>query len=270
MRGVGDDDEVQKRGVLACVYYVGGGLDIDLELVRKATKLRDALSARFDCVHVCSNELRLTSVFSRSRMRFRARYGSDEECRFQPDLNEPTGYGRFMSFSNLGFLLPTPNFASPGGVSLEHLLCPSQWCPPETASIGPPFAYNRTDDCQSTPARFCESPAKSYMIYDPSPNDILLGRGIPIQQRPGNVRFRDIIYTHKDKYEQGGKGAKVAAMAYIVDLVKEEGGRLLKELEYGRSWVEVDEATARVKVNNAFRTQRQVRQATLKKDKSTA
>ena len=76
-----------------------------------------------------------------------------------------------------------------------------------------------------------------------------------------------MIDTHKDKYEQSEKGA---ATAYIVHLVKEEGGRFLKELEGGRSWVEVDEATAREKVSHAFRSRRYVCQATLKKDKHTS
>ena len=113
------------------------------------------------------------------------------------------------------------------------------------------------------------------MIYDPLPNDILLGRGKPIQQRPGNIRFREMIDNHiiGEKHDQDGntssKFAKKHPTIYIIHLVKGEGGRFLKKLEDG-GWVEVDEATARAKVSHAFRTRRQVYQATLKKDKSTA
>jgi hypothetical protein len=352
MRSVEDDEEVQKRGIVGCMYCVGGGINFDLQLLRKV--LQNALPVRFDSFHVCYDDPRLVPAFSlamiimgtRSRLRFRAHYGSPEECRCQlgtfgipvaalpvsprgdfnlenhrifiatqrvieaikakgplgvapkatkepkeksrfrqpilkeddalvavpqSDLNEPTGRGGFMSFSYMGFSLPQPSFASPwwsvvGAPNLPVVVVPPQGqlpLVPQSHMIGPTIA------CRP-PAKFFESPAKPYVIYDPLPNDILLGRGIPIQQRPGNVRFREIIDTHKDKYEQGGKGAKVAAVAYIVHLVKEEGGRFLKEMEYGRSWVEVDEATALAKVNNAFRTQRQVRQAILRKDKSTA
>jgi hypothetical protein len=107
------------------------------------------------------------------------------------------------------------------------------------------------------------------VIYDPWPNDILLGRGKPIQERPGNVRFREILDKHIEKYDKGERGAKSTVTAYIVHLVKEEGGRFLKELEDG-GWAEVDEATARAKVDHAFRTRRKAFQATFKKDKSTA
>jgi hypothetical protein len=106
------------------------------------------------------------------------------------------------------------------------------------------------------------------VIRDPLQNDILLGRGKPIQERLGNVRFREMLDKHIDKYDRGEKGAKYYT-AYLVHLVKEGGGRFLMELEDG-GWVEVDEATAREKVSRAFRTRRKVLQATLKKDKSTA
>ena len=117
------------------------------------------------------------------------------------------------------------------------------------------------------PAKFCESPAPHYVIYDPLPNNILLGRGKPIQDRPGNVRFREMIDKNIDKYDKGEHGAKVLVSAYIVRILKEEGVRFLKELKDG-GWAEVDEATALAKVGHAFRTQRRVFQATLKKDES--
>jgi hypothetical protein len=120
-------------------------------------------------------------------------------------------------------------------------------------------------------AKFCEeSPAKPYVLCDPLPDDILLGRGKPIQQRPGNVRYREMVEKYMDRYEEGNRGAKYAVAAYIVHLLKEEGSRFLKETEDG-SWAEVDEATARSKTSHTFRTRRTVLQAALvKKGKSTA
>jgi hypothetical protein len=108
------------------------------------------------------------------------------------------------------------------------------------------------------------------VIYNPLQNDVLFGRGKPLQERPGNVRFREMLEKHMGKYDLDDKGASAKVSACIVHLVKEEGGRFLKELEDGGGWFEVDEATARAKVSNAFRTRRKVFQATLKKDKSAA
>jgi hypothetical protein len=180
----------------------------------------------------------------------------------QPDLNEPNWYGGLMSFSNVGDL-PHPSVAIPwwrsvvGAPTLPLVVPTERKLPvvPHQLHITEPTIAGRPP-----PAKLYKSPAKPDVICDPLPNDILFGRGIPIQQRPGNVRFREMIDTYKDKYEQSEKGAKVAVSAYIVHLVKEEGGRFLKKLEDGRSWVEVDEATARVKVNNAFRTRRRAHQ----------
>jgi hypothetical protein len=116
------------------------------------------------------------------------------------------------------------------------------------------------------PVKFWESPAKTYVIYNPLQNDVLFGRGKPLQERPGNVRFREILEKHMGKCDLDDKGASAKVSACIVHLVKEEGGRFLKELNDG-GWFEVDEATARTKASHAFRTRRKVFQATLRKDK---
>jgi hypothetical protein len=346
MRSVEDDEEAQKRGVVACAYFLGG-LDFDPQLVRKSGNLRNALPVRLDAVHFCYNDPRVVPVLSLAvfimgthiRVRFRTHYGSDEECQCQlssfgipmssfpvsprgefnlenhrafvamqrsmeatkskgkarlrvaenakqkpeekvrprqpiireddvfvaapqPDLNEPTRYGRFLSFNNLGFLLPQPSIANPwwSGVGAPNLPRQRQLpVVPQSHIIGP-------TSVSRPPAKFCESAAKPSVIYDPLPNDILLGRGKPIQDRPGNVRLREMIGKHVDKYDQGENGTKVIVSAYIVGILKEEGGRFLKELEDG-GWVEVDEATARAKVDHAFRTRRKMFQATFKKDK---
>ena len=184
-----------------------------------------------------------------------------------PDVNESTGYGRFTSISNLGFLLPRSSFAIPwrgvvGAPNLPPVVPPQRQLPvvPQFNALGP-------RSISIPPAKLCKSPTKSYVIYDPLPNDILLGRGKPIQQRPGNVRFREMLDKHIGKYDKGEKGAKAGITTSIVHLVKEKGGRFLKELEHG-GWVEVDEATARAKVSHSLRTRRSVFQATLNKDKS--
>jgi hypothetical protein len=192
----------------------------------------------------------------------------------QPKINEPTGDGgEFMGFSscfsNVGFL-PRPSSANPwwsviGAPNFLQAPPPQRQLPvlPQTHITGPTSA-------NGSPSKFCKSPAKPYdVIYDPLPNDILLGRGKPIQDRPANVRFREMLDKNSEKYAKGGNGGKAMVSTYMVHIVKEEGGRFLKELEDG-GWVEVDEATAKAKVSQTFRTRRQVFQATpLKKDKNT-
>jgi hypothetical protein len=184
----------------------------------------------------------------------------------QPNSNEQMGYGGgLMGLSN-NFL---PSYAIPwwsvvGAPSLPQVMVPPHYrqlpVVPPLHITGPTSAGSRS------PAKLCKYPAKPYVIYDPLPNDILLGRGKPIQYRPANVRFRKMLDSHIEKY---GKGENGGDSAYIVHLVKQDGGRFLKELEVGGGWVEVDEDTAKAKVSQAFRSRRQVFQATFKKDKST-
>jgi hypothetical protein len=178
-------------------------------------------------------------------------------------LNEPTGYGTLMGFSNNFGFLPSPSFANPwwgsvvGAPSLPSVVPTQRQLPavyPPSHITGPTSASR---------------PAKPFVISDPLPNDILVGRGKPIQYRPANVRFREMLDKHMDKYDKGEKGTKVKVVSYIIHLVKEEGGRFLKELEDG-GWVEVDEAAARVKISHSFRSRRAMFHSTLEKDKSTA
>ena len=358
MRTVEDDAEAQKRGVVGCVYALGSVLNFDLQVVQKCGKLRTALPARFDSLHACYNDPRILPFVSlavflmekHSRVRFRAHYGSDQECRYQlssfgfpisafpvssrgefnlenqqafittqrmieptkskgkaplcmiaqkakkrpkeearsrqpiikegvivaatqRNLDEATENRGLMGIINSRFL-QLPSFVNPWGSVLEapnHFPSP---VPPQPIQLTvTPQSHNITGPTMNAsrpPAKFWGSPVKPYVVHDPLPNDILLGRGKPIQQRPGNIRFRDMLDKHLDKYQQGEVGAKGKVSAYIVDIVKKEGGRFLKELEVG-GWVEIDDAAARTKVSHAFRSRRvAVFQATLKKDKSTA
>jgi hypothetical protein len=348
-----DDEEAQKRGVVACAYCVDGALNLDPQTLRKIGILRTALPLRLDSVHVCYNDplklpfisLAMFIMGAHTRVRFRAHYGSDEECQCQlssfgiqihalpvsprgefnlenhrmflardraitatkskgtrplsvaqkvkkkpkekekatsrqpitkdnvfmaaapqPNLNEPTsGYaGGLLGFNNVGFLPSFPNpwwmsvVGAPNLPSAVSSLHQGQLpLPPQSHITGP------------TRASVIVPPPKPYVIIDPLPNDILFGRGIPIQERPGNVRFREMLGKNMHKYDQVKKGAKTLAVTYIIHTVKEEGGRFLKEWK-GEGWVEVNEATARAKVSHAFRGRREVFHATLKKDESTA
>jgi hypothetical protein len=365
MRNTKDNEEVQKRGVVGCVYCVGAPLNMDLQDVRKTGKLRNALPVRIDSTHVCYNDplmlpclsLGLVIMLAHNRMRFRAHYGSDEECRHQLSsfgipiaafpvsprgefnlenhrtfmtmqraieaakskgkehlyvaqkakekpkekarsrqsmikedvfvaaphliLNEPTGYGGLMgvlpqlTFTNQWWsLVGAPNL--PSEVPLQRQLP----VVPQLRIIGPTGASRPPLKFWESPAKPCviasrppvetwESRPKPYVIYDPLQNDILFGRGKQIQERIGNVRFREMLDKHIGQCDSDEKGASAKVAACIAHLVKEEGGRFLKELKDG-GWFEVDEATARAKISHAFRTRRKAFQAVLKKDKSAA
>jgi hypothetical protein len=92
-------------------------------------------------------------------------------------------------------------------------------------------------------------------IIVPSPFDVLVGRGRFIQEHAGNLRYRHIIESHMDRYEQATKRAeKTDLTAEVVTVVNGRGGRFLKQ--DGGGWIEIDADCARDKVSHSFRNLR--------------
>ena len=93
----------------------------------------------------------------------------------------------------------------------------------------------------------------------PSPNDVVLGRGKPIQDRPANHWFRTLLESYKDQYETADRQEKTVLAAAIVQIVKNDTRCPRRFLRHASShgqhiWEEVDDITARAKVSYSFRT----------------
>ena len=58
---------------------------------------------------------------------------------------------------------------------------------------------------------------------------VVLGRGNPYQQYPGNLRLAQIIDEHRVAYNTSDKANKTVISKRIVELVKESNGRFLKK-----------------------------------------
>jgi hypothetical protein len=91
-------------------------------------------------------------------------------------------------------------------------------------------------------------------IVVPSPYDVLLGRGKPLQKHPGNLRYHHVVDGYQCEYEKMQKLAKTTLSKMIVDKFKAEGFRFMKQDEGG--WIEVDDEAARYKVSHTFRNHR--------------
>jgi hypothetical protein len=100
-------------------------------------------------------------------------------------------------------------------------------------------------------------------IVLPGTYDVLLGRGKPLQKHPGNLRYHHIIESHQDRYEKAMKLEKTMISKWIVQNMKESGGRFFKQDEAG--WVEIDDDAARYKVSHTFRNHRIAARASKKK-----
>jgi hypothetical protein len=51
---------------------------------------------------------------------------------------------------------------------------------------------------------------QSYLITHPLPNDVLFGRGRPLQAHHGNLRFHRIVNRFREKYRNARKDEKVS------------------------------------------------------------
>jgi hypothetical protein len=96
---------------------------------------------------------------------------------------------------------------------------------------------------------------KDEWINEPGPLDVLQGRGMKVQVHPGNLRFRNIIAERQKVYDKSLIHDKTVISKEIVQVIKESGGRFLRQDE-GHGWKLVDDNVARVKTTNAFRDRR--------------
>ena len=111
------------------------------------------------------------------------------------------------------------------------------------------------------------------IIEYPNQRDVLLGRGKPIQDFPGNIRLNILVEQQRTNYESLNKGGKSACIAELVHSIHQMGGRFLirsttttttttKEDDDGDDgltfscWEEVDLTSAHKKVNNCFQTRK--------------
>jgi hypothetical protein len=89
----------------------------------------------------------------------------------------------------------------------------------------------------------------------PLPSDVLFGRGKPIREHTGNLRFHAIVEELSPRYKNATPNSEKAALVdEVLEMVKGAPGRFLSK-DCG-IWLEVDDAMARDKVVRLFRTQR--------------
>ena len=110
---------------------------------------------------------------------------------------------------------------------------------------------------------------ESQFVTELTENDVLLGRGQPILNYSGNVRFRQLIQSHKEAYTSTGKhSAKHEIASKILGTIEERGGRFLRKIEdqterddlhipedVMHAWRVVDDAVKMQKVKQALREQ---------------
>mmetsp|Transcript_87484 Transcript_87484/g.131231 ORF Transcript_87484/g.131231 Transcript_87484/m.131231 type:complete len:468 (+) Transcript_87484:35-1438(+) len=233
------DVETQRRGMIGLAYNVGRDHTKDREAVWKNAKLLSAIPVRFKCLHYCYDDEKVRTlfqvamlVFNRSeRFRCRFQFGTDMECIYN-----------LMTFGIPSDILPVQ---TSGELRLEAHQ-----------------EYVRRMRKQH------DSDENIPRIILPSTDDVLLGRGKPLQKHPGNLRYHHIIETYNEQYEKAMKLEKTNISKWLVEQIQDAGGRFLKQDDV--AWVEIDDDAARYKVSHTFRNHRIAKRTAEKKAKAAA
>ena len=86
-------------------------------------------------------------------------------------------------------------------------------------------------------------------IVVPNRLDVLFGRGKPIQEHFGNIRYHTLLDYYQDAYERARKFEKMQISKRVVDTVHAFDGQFLRQ--EGSGWIAVDDTSARDKVSHA-------------------
>ncbi|CAJ1959146.1 unnamed protein product [Cylindrotheca closterium] len=85
--------------------------------------------------------------------------------------------------------------------------------------------------------------------------DVLCGRDKISHAHIGNKRFRQIIEKNREEYQTAAsRDAKTNITCRIVAMIRESGGRFLKQNETTNQWEDVGDGYAREKVSHALRS----------------
>jgi len=98
-------------------------------------------------------------------------------------------------------------------------------------------------------------------------DDVLLGRGGRTNSHVGNKRYRTIVADYQSEYLEARKKDKILIARRIVALVKERGGRFLKQGPTDQTWMEVPDKRATEKTSQALREGLDVRNKTIRPHK---
>lgn len=89
-------------------------------------------------------------------------------------------------------------------------------------------------------------------IVLPSRGDVLFGRGKPFREHIGNVRLYNLLDENLILYESLKLKEKSRLISKMVETIKSQGGRFLKQ--DGLLWEEANDKQAHEKVSHAFRS----------------
>jgi hypothetical protein len=257
-----EDEETQRRGVVAIMYFIGQKVapELDFDFHSRAPRLFEWLPVRFSAMHLCSDDPRIRAfkalvlplLGQHNRARFRIHHGMFIWYRGAIVAYIPSVLKRFYCFPlSTGTHTECQYSLMTFGVPVNIL--PVTY----TGELKPTIhskwiAKRRTKDAK------LEMTGVFAGIDLPGQHDVLFGRGKTSNQNCGNVRMRSLVDLHMDEYDQAPVGEKHVIVDSIVKAIQKDSGRFLSQNPDGW-WIEVSGNHAFQKVSNIFRTERATR-----------
>ncbi|CAJ1968407.1 unnamed protein product [Cylindrotheca closterium] len=269
----GSFPDLDKRGLVA-VYMDVGGLDQSMQLgprhfnwVFNMIKFYLALPFTLSSMHYCVNIADSNSVAIRRNMigsfmkalpryatvRTKFHYGSALEIRY--------------SLQSHGIPLGTYPIDSNGQIRQEMIdsSCLKHYGIDAFKYRGKSDSFIKSNDTAiamtpvpPTPTSSQQTRAGHSVLVEPKHTDVLLGRGKPIQNHPGNIHLRSMIEESQEQYDAIGRLEKRQMIQNIRHACHARGTRFLKQ--HGKkTWVLADSAEADEKIRQHFRCCRRKR-----------
>jgi hypothetical protein len=113
-------------------------------------------------------------------------------------------------------------------------------------------SFNFENAAISTSAEIDYETAAILTPTEPTPNDVLLGRGKKFQNHPGNVRFREWLDGYYDDYDHAPRTERRRIATNLTQILNAKGVRFLKLTE-NNQWVQSQGVEAEKKISQLFR-----------------
>jgi len=254
-----------------------------LNFMRTLTKVLMSFPLRYSAIHLCLNpergDLALTnSLFSYTIKRFsnyagvrtRLQYGSDMEVQYAlrshgvPEKGFPVDADGNIrkDIMNEWFYRHKEEIEAKKQHRKVLATHASLHQPVEYSNLGHNAQESGLEPSAAAAAgteqrQFATTNLRTEGGINPSPQDVLLGRGWRVQNHEGNVRFRSFLEAYSDEYDTAARLRKRQLAVELVNLLRGRGVRFLKQTDTGTGeWIESSFEDAEKKVGQLFRTLR--------------
>ena len=245
MTSIENDEVLQKLGIVFVGYEVGSSLREQLHKINaniEFASVYDALPYRTTSMHYCYNDTTLKAGFNmffqfypqRVRVRFREHFGTSHmECQY-----------KIMSYGISPEMLPVDHEGRMKKPFIERHIDRLRT-----------LRYEGGDAMDVQAVEGTTATHYNSTIEVATDNDVLLGRGIPCQTHPGNIRLGKLIQSKQTEFIKSSKFDKTLMTYDIMKVMHNKyNSRFLEKDPKDGTWKVCSTDIARNKVSYGFRS----------------